>query len=115
MCAVDASAVCGVLAYFGIVYKRHAVNSFFIFLPFGLVFWCVFWLTLGMNKLSTANQWNDTMNEYTLHLNVTFLNVRATSEDDAIEAAYRLLETLKVHLANGTQMDIDFHAIEQTN
>jgi hypothetical protein len=56
------------------------------------------------------------MNEYSVHLNVAFLKVRATSEDDAIESAYALLESLKVHLIGGkTEMDIDLHGIDLNN
>jgi hypothetical protein len=100
----------------GIVLSNDTPIKFFLFfLPFGLAFWRVFWLTLCMNKLSATTR-NETMNEYSVHLNVAFLKVRATSEDDAIESAYALLESLKVHLIGGnTEMDIDLHGIDQTN
>jgi hypothetical protein len=56
----------------------------------------------------------ETMNEYSVHLNLAIFGIKTNSEDEAIEMAYWLAETMKQHLKDGVTFDIDFHGIDQT-
>jgi hypothetical protein len=57
----------------------------------------------------------ETMDKFTVHLNICIEGINANTEDEAIEMAYWLAETMKQHLKDGVTFDVDYHGSDKTN